>query len=399
MSKAIFIEPLDVLLFRDSKPFSGGEDHLARSVFPPAPSTVYAAIRSHLLSQGFGRFEAFREGKDVPPELTREIGSPTHFGTLKLQCLHVARKRELEDYPDQATSVQLLYPIPSDVVEVRGVKPVQHFLLKPADGFPVHTNIPHQSLQHLWLPKDVHIEAANGWLTEKGMQRYLNNDAHSSDSFFASEEVIAGDQIGEAIFKREERTGIARDRIRRSVREGLLYSVEYLRLKQGVGFFIEVDGTKFLPDSGLINIGGDRRPAHYQLARVSTLSLDNIKRRINESRRFKLVLTTPALFEHGWYPKWIDWQTLEGSRRNVRVKLIASAVGRSVAIGGFDIVKGFPKPLHRFVAAGSVYFFEILVGEADAVIGEFHGKSISEESPDFPETSKQGFGYSLVGGW
>ncbi|MFN3533317.1 MAG: type III-B CRISPR module-associated Cmr3 family protein, partial [Candidatus Brocadia sp.] len=30
----IFIEPNDVLMFRDGKPFSGGDDHYARSTFP-----------------------------------------------------------------------------------------------------------------------------------------------------------------------------------------------------------------------------------------------------------------------------------------------------------------------------------------------------------------------------
>ena len=95
MRKAIFIEPLDVLLFRESKPFSGGEDHLARSVFPPPPSTVYAALRSHLLSTSFGRFEAFKQGKDVPADLTNEIGSPERFGILALHRLLIARKKEM----------------------------------------------------------------------------------------------------------------------------------------------------------------------------------------------------------------------------------------------------------------------------------------------------------------
>lgn len=396
MNKAIFIEPLDVLLFRESKPFTGGEDHLARSVFPPPPSTVYAAIRSHLLSHRFGRFEAFREGKGVPPELVAEIGSPTHFGTLELRRLLVARRRESGDSHEQAILVELLYPMPQDVAEIKGTGRLA--LLKPADGFPVLTNLP-AGLRHLWLAKDVHLDAAAGWLTEKGMQRYLTDEPDSSDSFFGAEEVISGDHIGEVVFTREERTGIARDRARRSVREGLLYSVEYLRLKQGVGFFAEFHGTQLLPDSGLINLGADRRPAHYQLAQVLDLALEKIAQRIQERRRFKLVLATPALFEYGWHPKWIDKQTLEGSRGNVCVKLLAAALGKPVGIGGFDLVKQFPKPVHRFVPAGSVYFFELLEGDADAVVQAFHEKSVSEDSETFPETARQGFGHSLIGAW
>ncbi|GBC78120.1 hypothetical protein HRbin08_01606 [bacterium HR08] len=396
MSKAIFIEPLDVLLFREGKPFTGGEDHLARSIFPPPPSTVYAAVRSHLLSHRFGRFEAFKQGASVPPDLAREIGSPTAFGTLELRRLLVARRRESAGSHEKAVPVELLYPMPNDVAEIKGTG--RHALLKPADGSPVQTNLP-RGLRPLWLAKDVHLEAATGWLTEKGMQRYLDDDAHSPDSFFAAEEVIAGDRIRQAIFTREERTGIARDRARRSVREGLLYSVEYVRLKSGVGFFAEFDGTKLLPDSGTIALGGDRRPAHYQLARVSDLALEKIRQRIEERRRLKLVLTTPALFEHGWRPQWIDERTLEGSRNGVRVRLVAVALGKPVGIGGFDLVKQHPKPVHRFVPAGSVYFFELLEGDADAAIQAFHAKSVSESVETFPETARQGFGHSLVGAW
>jgi CRISPR-associated protein Cmr3 len=396
MSTAIFIEPLDVLLFRDAKPFTGGEDHLARSVFPPPPSTIYAAIRSHLLSQCFGRFEAFKEGRDVPPDLAEEIGSPANFGSLELRRLLVARKRDLVTSHQQPTSVELLYPMPNDVAVVKGSK--QYVLLKPADQFPVRTNLP-PGLRHLWLTKDVHLEAATGWLTEEGMQRYVEDEAHSPDSFFAPGEVIAGDQIGKLIFTREERTGIARDRVRRSVREGLLYSVEYLRLRPGVGFFVEIERTRLLPGSGTIALGGDRRPAHYRPARASALALGKLQQRIQERRRFKLVLTTPALFEHGWRPKWIDGQTLEGSRGNVRVKLVAAALGKPIGIGGFDLVKQHPKPVHRFVPAGSAYFFELREGEAAAAIEAFHEKSVSEDSETFPETVKQGFGHSVIGAW
>jgi CRISPR/Cas system CMR-associated protein Cmr3 (group 5 of RAMP superfamily) len=39
------IRPQDVWLFRDGKPFSGGEDHAATGIFPPTPFTVQGALR------------------------------------------------------------------------------------------------------------------------------------------------------------------------------------------------------------------------------------------------------------------------------------------------------------------------------------------------------------------
>lgn len=39
------IEPLDVLLFREAKPFSPGEGSWAKGQFPPMPITVFQALR------------------------------------------------------------------------------------------------------------------------------------------------------------------------------------------------------------------------------------------------------------------------------------------------------------------------------------------------------------------
>ena len=44
------ITPLDILLFRDSKPFSPGEGSWAKGLFPPMPITVFQALRSCLVN-------------------------------------------------------------------------------------------------------------------------------------------------------------------------------------------------------------------------------------------------------------------------------------------------------------------------------------------------------------
>ncbi len=50
------ITPLDVLLFRDCKPFSPGEGSWAKGLFPPMPITVFQALRS-LLQQSSDKEE------------------------------------------------------------------------------------------------------------------------------------------------------------------------------------------------------------------------------------------------------------------------------------------------------------------------------------------------------
>lgn len=42
------LEPLDLLLFRDARPFNPGDGSWAKSVFPPMPITVFQALRSLL---------------------------------------------------------------------------------------------------------------------------------------------------------------------------------------------------------------------------------------------------------------------------------------------------------------------------------------------------------------
>ena len=42
------LTPLDVLLFRESKPFTPGEASWAKGFFPPPPSTVFQALRTAL---------------------------------------------------------------------------------------------------------------------------------------------------------------------------------------------------------------------------------------------------------------------------------------------------------------------------------------------------------------
>jgi hypothetical protein len=42
------ITPLDVLLFRDSRPFSPADGSWARGLFPPMPMTVFHGLRSLL---------------------------------------------------------------------------------------------------------------------------------------------------------------------------------------------------------------------------------------------------------------------------------------------------------------------------------------------------------------
>ena len=85
----LFIEPLDVWLFRDGRPFTAGADHHARSVFPPSPRTLYGALRTKLL------FDAVERGEgrlDDQGFVERTVGLPDDLECLTLRGPLLARR-------------------------------------------------------------------------------------------------------------------------------------------------------------------------------------------------------------------------------------------------------------------------------------------------------------------
>ncbi|MCG8365348.1 MAG: hypothetical protein MJA27_18720, partial [Pseudanabaenales cyanobacterium] len=59
------ITPLDVLLFREAKPFSPGEGAWAKGLFPPMPITVFQAMRSLLGHRENGHLSTETERKQA----------------------------------------------------------------------------------------------------------------------------------------------------------------------------------------------------------------------------------------------------------------------------------------------------------------------------------------------
>ncbi|MDJ1168748.1 type III-B CRISPR module-associated Cmr3 family protein [Roseofilum sp. BLCC_M154] len=78
------ITPLDVLLFRESKPFSPGDGSWAKGQFPPLPSTLFQALRSLNDHYGSGQKNKRRDLKFIGPFLMDDK-----------DCLWVATPRDL----------------------------------------------------------------------------------------------------------------------------------------------------------------------------------------------------------------------------------------------------------------------------------------------------------------
>lgn len=88
------IQPLDILLFREAKPFSPGEGSWAKGLFPPMPITVFQALRSLLPPPTIGLSGPRRNLKFLGPFLLDAQGDLWLTTPKDLICV---RRRTKQD--------------------------------------------------------------------------------------------------------------------------------------------------------------------------------------------------------------------------------------------------------------------------------------------------------------
>jgi len=369
----VLFDPLDVLFFRDSRPFAAGDASAAHSGFP-LPSVFYGALRTHLLARAGVDFEAYADAErrptEVPGDLLDVVGTPAQPGTLRVRGPMLASKAD----------GGFLYRAPLDLVEVDE----ELRTLQPLEAAPESWGAPLPGMRPLGLEGE--HERRPGWLGEKAMAGYLAGEALRATDLVGDD--AAEDEAGAgAPYAVEPRVGIRVAAGRGTVKEGFLYSAGFLRLGPGYVLGCDVDGLGSLDaPAGSLALGGERRMAEVRTSDAAPLPAPEIE------RGFRIVLATPAVFEHGWRPAWIGGDGT-GELSGLRLRLVAAAVGKPVTFSGWDMAQRRPKPTRRAVPAGSVYHFELLDGDPARVADVFHWQSVSEREAD----AAAGFGVALVG--
>ena len=354
----IELNPFDTLFFRDGKPFERGDEVWANGVFPPAPSVVYGALRTTLLSRNLD-WLSLAGGPDDPTRALR----------IKAFLLQQDGK--------------VYFPCPYDVVYEKEDKDDPQLLSLEKrtflSSFPMESVLVPPSEQGIW-----ETMGGNHFVSYLDFNQYLQKTQRPLP-------IKANDFL-----KKEPKIGIQKSRMTGSSEEGRLYRVELLRLLENTGFYLDVE----LPESteaslstaGIINIGGEGKSVGYKLTNaVVDISLPEL-----EGEFFKLVFATPACFEQGWLPKGIDPITMKGEWCGQQVKILTVASDRPVYLGGFAMKTahqaGGPKPMRRAIPAGTVYFLKIMKGETQEVAKAFHNQCISDYGLD-----REGFGLTFVG--
>lgn len=326
MSTSLFLEPIDVWLFRDGRPFDAGSAHRAESLFPPYPTVIQGAIRTQkLVNANIVLGDRTKENMKAIADL---VGAADSFGDVRLRGPFLARKENgkvVRYFPQPADAIQNKTTlVPARLTESQpstiktGLKPPLLLL-----GMNNLSGKPGETL----------------WVSQKDLVEYLSGKE------------VEGVK-SKVLFNIENRTGIGVGE-RRVVNEGMLYEVGFVRPAKDVGLLVEMEGKEpAWQEPGILHLGGEKRMAQFHVEKT-----DEWPANPEQTDRFKVYFATPTLFEKGWVPA--DW----GKFFNNSVELVAVAVNRFETIGGFNWIADpngavAHRPARRFVSAGSTYYFK-----------------------------------------
>ncbi len=347
-----FVEPLDVLFLRGNRLF-GEAGSYGESLVPPWPSAVAGALRARMLVD---RHPGWAPARQAALPEDPELGTPEAPGAFTVAAFHLARR-------GTDGHVEPVLPMPADLVVTGRADGAPEILaMRPrrlAEG--IGSSFPEGLPKRPVLAQPRRAKPASGWwLTAAGWKRYLAGG------------VPAGE--GELVHARElwlhdERVGVGLDADTRRASDGRLFTVQAvaMRLLPGdggrhagaTGFLVGVEGAE-PPREGLLRLGGDGRAAVLRALEGFTMPEPDWDA-VAASRRCRLVLTAPGIFEAGWLPPGAA--PADGAVRfelhGVRGRIVCAAVPRYQVVSGWDLARWEPKAAERAVAPGAVYWLEL----------------------------------------
>ena len=378
-TRTILLTPIDAWFFRDGRPYNQGESGQTdvRSLFPPFAPTVVGTLRAALaVGQGWNGRESW--ANELHPILGNgfdDLGQLQFHGPFLVRdgkCLFPVPLHLLGHAADHATLAQPFWS-PSAFLAPKLVGPVLE-----SDLGPVRFPVPIRSKGQRGQLK----EPTGLWATAAGYSRILRGELPDAESLVPSI----------ALWKTEQRVGLARNHDRRAAEEGALYSPEYVRLFRGVELATVVEGIPanwLLPD--LIAFGSESRLAHC-LIRSDELPLPQSPvDMIRESNRFTVSLLSPLCLptdSSGRLSLSLPGECFPGV---AGATIVSACVGKPVQIGGWNSLKREPLPLIPYLPAGSTWFCEANPAALDSILA-LHGRHIGERTP-------YGFGQIALGAW
>lgn len=360
------LHPHDPLIARDGRPFEAGTGP-ARTLDMPPPSVIAGTLRTAI------GWAASKE--------------PGKFGLKSEQAREIACAGPLlAEQGENGEPGAVFLPAPRDLVlfEHAGQPTIldRHRLSPAAPPLGLRSDLPATLLpvSGVDLPDSKPARAAPAFWSLREFERWCLEPA------VRSELPLSGTLPA---LDRETRTHLAIRADTLTAQQGMLFQTEGLRFRskasphepvRELALLVGCDEPRLSRDS-LLPMGGERRLS--ALRSCTSPRLPAAPRA--GARRYRVILLTPAFFDQGAVPDRIGASTVR-----------AAAVGRPLALSGWDIVEKGPKKVRRAAPAGSVYWVE-LDPDVDpaAWIRDTHLQHVSSQ----PQDRRDGFGLVALGVW
>lgn len=304
--------PVDTMFFRGAESLEKGSDHRASTMFPPSPETFFGALRTLYLIEHEIPFHHYNRSDFRDEKVIEAIGRS-------------------DDEPD-ALPWSLIGPLIKKGEEV--------YVPAPYSWFTKETELKEYFLNN--KNKDTGIEIIRAseidnslllmdsdllWVKGKSEEmKCLGGMWVNLSSVMGTSHVKVLDE--ESVFHIENRTGIALEGAKKHVRKGHLFSMNHIRLQEGISLVFGITGILYLPDTGILMLGGENRFGKYR----------------------KVNIDFPD--DPGKEGLYLSLGSIDGTCEGISEEVLAT--GKINYMGGWNMRIGFHKPLKGYYPAGTV---------------------------------------------
>lgn len=390
----------DPVVARDGRPFGAGQGNRMRGLSWPLPSVVAGSLRTALVKAN--QFLSFDD--DMPQRLLK-IEVAGVFPTVGKELYLPAPSDCVWD--EMTGKVHRVRPIPLEHGEgvdflLDGLEPVRLTKEQAQDDFKSKTIPAWWPLQRYveWLTADI-IEHVPEWFDNK----FLSNakvETRDHVCLNADTGAAAEGQLfttaGLNVTHLPKFSATAGDK-------NAPFNMRFAKITLTARITVPEAGFGHVENLNIWHpLGGERRLVHWQRSEATDLWTcpKPVRAALTEAKQIRMVLVTPAIFEHGWRPNWLDAITLTGKpiSHGPTLKLVGVSNARWKAVSGWSLAKlkdqpRGPKPIRRMVPAGSVYFFKKVEGDGDILATNGWLNPVSDSLQD----RNDGFGLAVWGTW
>ncbi len=294
--------PTDTIFFRGAEPMEMGESHTSKLNFPPPLSTIIGAVRTMILKQNKVPFRKYYSG-DIDKKILEITGKFNEKAGFNL--------------------IGPYFKIDNDV-----------YIPAPYNWYFEKKNKDNKKIEIIKSEK-IDCEFIKTDKEELYWAKNVNDEVETLGGKWIKIQDISkknGEEIeyktNTDLFVTELRTGIALETKARNARKGHIYQFNHIRFKKGVSMIYSIDKDLPLSEKGVLQLGAEQRFGGYSKVRE---------------------IIFPENKGSGLY------MSLSMIEKSDQANDAVVATGKPVYLGGWDLKKGFHKPMVGYYPAGSVF--------------------------------------------